>query len=90
MDGDLDLYLLNNFVTERLSASYRPKILDGSAINNDDFYRNNGDGTFSNVTLEAGVVIEGFGLGIAVGHVNKDGYPDLYISNDYISNDPCT
>jgi len=87
MDGDLDLYLLNNFVTERLSASYRPKILDGSAINNDDFYRNNGDGTFSNVTQETGIVIEGFGLGIAVGDVNKDGYPDLYISNDYISND---
>ena len=87
MDGDLDLYLLNNFVTERLSASYRPKILDGSAINNDDFYRNNGDGTFSNVTSEAGITIEGFGLGIAVGDINKDGYPDLYISNDYISND---
>ena len=86
-DGDLDLYLLNNFVTERLSASYRAKITDGSAINNDDFYRNNGDGTFTNVTLEAGIVIEGFGLGIAVADVNKDGYPDLYISNDYISND---
>ncbi|RLD71979.1 MAG: hypothetical protein DRI98_03540 [Bacteroidetes bacterium] len=86
-DGDLDLYLLNNFVTERLSASYRPKIINGSAINNDDLYRNNGDGTFSNVTLEAGIVYEGFGLGIAVGDVNKDGYPDLYISNDYISND---
>jgi len=86
-DGDLDLYLLNNFVTERLSASYRPKILDGSAINNDDFYRNNGNGTFSNVTLEAGIIYEGFGLGMAVADVNKDGYPDLYISNDYISND---
>jgi hypothetical protein len=86
-DGDLDLYLLNNFVTERLSASYRPKILDGSAINNDDLYRNNGDGTFSNVSLEAGIVYEGFGLGMAVADVNKDGYPDLYISNDYISND---
>ena len=86
-DGDLDLYLLNNFVTERLSASYRSKISDGSAVSNDDFYRNNGDGTFSNVTLEAGILFEGFGLGLAVGDVNKDGYPDLYISNDYISND---
>ncbi len=86
-DGDLDLYLLNNFVTERLSASYRAKITDGSAVSNDDFYRNNGDGTFSNVTLEAGIVYEGFGLGLAVGDVNKDGYPDVYVSNDYISND---
>jgi hypothetical protein len=86
-DGDLDLYLLNNFVTERLSASYRAKINDGSAVSNDDFYRNNGDGTFTNVTREAGIVYEGFGLGIAVGDVNKDGYPDVYVSNDYISND---
>ncbi len=86
-DGDLDLYLLNNFVTERLSASYRPKVNDGSAVNNDDFYRNNGDGTFSNVTYETGIVYEGFGLGLALGDVNKDGYPDLYVSNDYISND---
>lgn len=87
MDGDLDLYLLNNFVNDRLSASYRPKIKDGTAASNDDLYRNNGDGTFTNVTLEAGILFEGFGLGIALGDVNKDAYPDLYISNDYVSND---
>ena len=87
LDGDLDLYLMNNFVNDRLSASYRAKINDGTADNNDDLYRNNGDGTFTNVTVEAGIVYEGFGLGLAVGDVNKDGYPDLYISNDFISND---
>ncbi len=86
-DGDLDLYLLNNYVNERLSASYRPKIIDGSAASNDQLYRNNGDGTFANVTLEAGIVYEGFGLGLALGDVNKDGYPDVYVSNDYVSND---
>ena len=86
-DGDLDLYLLNNYVSERLSASYRAKVTDGSAASNDDLYRNNGDGTFSNVSIEAGIIYEGFGLGIALGDVNKDGYPDLYISNDYVSND---
>jgi hypothetical protein len=86
-DGDLDLYVLNSTVTQRMNASYRPKITDGSAQNNDRLYRNNGDGTFTNVTLEAGIVYEGFGLGIALGDVNKDGYPDIYISNDYMSND---
>ncbi len=86
-DGDLDLYLLINYVCERLSASYRAKINDGSAASNDDLYRNNGDGTFSNVTIESGIVYEGFGLGLALGDVNKDGYPDIYVSNDYISND---
>lgn len=86
-DGDLDLYLLNNYDNNRLSASYRPKINDGSAPSNDDLYRNNGDGTFSQVSIEAGIVCEGFGLGLALGDVNKDGYPDIYVSNDYISND---
>ena len=87
LDGDMDLYLLNNYVIERLSAGYRPRINDGSAQNNDDLYRNNGDGTFTNVTQEAGIVFEGFGLGLALGDVNKDGYPDIYVSNDYVSND---
>ncbi|NQU81465.1 MAG: VCBS repeat-containing protein, partial [Bacteroidetes bacterium] len=86
-DGDLDLYLMNNFVNDRLSASYRAKVNDGTAVSNDDLYRNNGDGTFSNVTIESGIIYEGFGLGLALGDVNKDGYPDIYISNDYISND---
>jgi hypothetical protein len=86
-DGDLDLYLMNNWVNNRLSSTYRKKVNDGSAESNDDLYRNNGDGTFTNVTIEAGIVYEGFGLGLAVGDVNKDGYPDLYISNDYVSND---
>ena len=87
LDGDLDLYILNNTLTKRMNTNYRVKISDGSAGNNDKLYRNNGDGTFTNVTVEAGIVYEGFGLGLAVGDVNKDGYPDIYISNDYISND---
>lgn len=87
LDGDLDLYVMNNTVTERMNTSWRPKVLDGSAQNNDRLYRNNGNGTFTDVTIEAGIVYEGFGLGLAVGDVNKDGYPDIYVSNDYVSND---
>jgi hypothetical protein len=86
-DGDLDLYVLNNTVNQRMNTSYRPRINDGSALNNDKLYRNNGDGTFSDVTIRAGIVYEGFGLGLALGDVNKDGYPDIYVSNDYNSND---
>jgi enediyne biosynthesis protein E4 len=87
LDGDLDLYILNNIVSKAVPTNYRPKLVDGSAINNDKFYKNLGNGKFQDVTLEAGIVYEGYGLGIAVGDVNKDGFPDLYISNDYISND---
>ncbi|MEY3051962.1 MAG: hypothetical protein RLY31_1747 [Bacteroidota bacterium] len=87
LDGDLDLYVLNNIVNKQIPTNYRDKILDGSAINNDQLYRNNGDGTFTNVTLAAGIRYEGFGLGVAIGDVNRDGFPDIYVSNDYISND---
>jgi len=87
LDGDLDLYILNNIVNEKIPTHYRPKIVDGTAINNDKFYRNNGNGSFTDVTMEAGIVYEGFGLGLAIGDVNKDGYPDVFIANDYISND---
>ncbi|MEM6803714.1 MAG: VCBS repeat-containing protein [Bacteroidota bacterium] len=50
-------------------------------------YRNNGDGSFTNISAEAGIKKEGFGLGIAVLDVNKDGFSDLYVGNDYITND---
>jgi hypothetical protein len=86
-DGDLDLYVLNNMVNDRLNVSYHKKIIDGSSPDNDKLFRNNGDGTYTDVTMEAGIVEEGFGLGLAIGDVNKDGYPDIYVSNDYVSND---
>ena len=87
LDGDLDLYVLNNIVNKQVPTNYREKIIDGSSINNDQLYNNLGNGKFKNVTLEAGIVYEGFGLGLAMGDFNKDGYPDIYVSNDYISND---
>jgi enediyne biosynthesis protein E4 len=87
LDGDLDLYILNNIVNKSVPTNYRPKIVDGSSVNNDKFYRNDGNGKFTDVSREAGIVYEGYGLGLAFGDVNKDGYPDIYVSNDYISND---
>ncbi len=87
LDGYIDLYVLNNVVNSKITSAYRPKITDGSAMNNDRLYHNNGNGTFTDVTKEAGIVYEGFGMGLAVSDLNKDGYPDIYVSNDLISND---
>ncbi|WP_057939213.1 VCBS repeat-containing protein [Algoriphagus resistens] len=87
LDGDLDLYVLNNEQSRSVPSNYRLKITDGSAINNDAFYRNNGDGTFTDVTLEAGITIEGYGLGVLVSDLNNDGWPDIHVSNDYVTND---
>jgi len=86
-DGDLDLYVLNNEQNKRIPTNYRKKILDGSAISNDKLYKNNGNGTFTDVTLEAGILIEGFGLSVTPLDVNNDQWVDLFITNDYLTND---
>jgi enediyne biosynthesis protein E4 len=86
-DGLIDLYVLNNEQTGILPTNYREKVLDGSAQSNDRLYRNNGDGSFTDVTLEAGIRYEGFGLGVVVSDINYDGYDDIYVTNDYLTND---
>ena len=70
-NGLLDLYLVNGAAT-RL---YTPKHSLRSAL-----FRNNGDGTFTDITVEAGVGAEGlFGMGVAVGDYDNDGFPDLFV-----------
>jgi len=70
-NGLPDLYLVNGTAT-RL---YKPEHPLRSAL-----YRNNGDGTFTDVTEQAGVGAEGlFGTGVAVGDYDNDGFPDLYV-----------
>ncbi|MBD0778799.1 VCBS repeat-containing protein [Maribacter sp. ANRC-HE7] len=86
-DGFLDLYVLNNTDIHKLPSNYRIKITDGSALSNDRLYHNNGNNTFTDVTLEAGITIEGYGLGLAIADLNYDGWPDIYVSNDYLTND---
>ncbi|KAA2215570.1 VCBS repeat-containing protein [Maribacter flavus] len=86
-DGDLDLYVLNNVDIHVLPSNYREKITDGSALSTDHLYRNNGDGTFTDVSLEAGITLEGYGLGLAIADINYDSWPDIYVSNDYLTND---
>lgn len=85
-DGDLDLYVLTNIIN-KYPNGFRPKQVKGEDPNTDQLYRNNNDGTFTNVSAEAGIQIEGFGLGVAIHDFNLDGWPDIYVSNDYLSND---
>jgi hypothetical protein len=86
-DGDLDLYILENQKLTNTPTNYRAKIADGSAANNDRLFRNEGNGTFSDITVQAGILYEGYGLGLAISDINMDGWPDIYVSNDYLSND---
>ena len=70
-DGLFDFYLVNGAPTN----IYKPPRSLRSAL-----YHNNGDGTFTDVTTLAGVGAEGlFGMGVAVGDYDNDGFPDLYV-----------
>ncbi len=86
-DGDLDAFLLCNGVEKFEHNTLRPKKHDGSGVSNDRLYRNNGDNTFTDVTHEAQILTEGYGLGIAITDFNMDGWLDIYCSNDFITND---
>ena len=86
-DGDLDVYLLRNAFVEYNRNRARPKSLKGESSTTDQLYRNNGDQTFTDVSEQAGILIEGFGLGVQVSDINDDNWPDIYVSNDFITND---
>lgn len=87
-DGDLDLYLVTNELNDpKTPIRFRPKVKDGSAKNTDRLYRNNGNNTFTNVSKEAGILIEGWGHAACISDFNKDGWPDVYVANDFVSND---
>ena len=87
-DGDLDLYLVTNQLNDpKTPIRFRPKLKDGSALNTDRLYRNNGNGSFTNVSKEAGILIEGWGHAACITDINQDGWPDIYVSNDFVSND---
>jgi hypothetical protein len=88
-DGDLDMYLLNNSYQAigsfNLRKNERPK---RDAVGGDKLYRNDGE-KFTDVSEEAGIYgsIIGFGLGVTVGDIDKDGWQDIYVSNDFFERD---
>lgn len=88
-DGDLDMFLIVNPVDYSLSSvnRIRPKKIDGESNSTDKLYRNNGDNTFTDVSAEAGIRIEGYSLGLGIADINNDGWADVYISNDFLTND---
>lgn len=89
MDGDIDMFLLNHSVHE--NGNFRPrKDFSGTyhPLSGDRIYRNDGD-HFTDVTKQTGIYSTAisYGLGIAVADINLDGYPDIYVGNDFHEND---
>lgn len=86
-DDDLDMYLLNNALVDYNRNTARPRDTTGDAPSVDKLYRNNGNGSFEDVSRSGGIRDEGFGLGIQICDMNTDGWPDVYVSNDFLTDD---
>jgi hypothetical protein len=78
-DGRLDLYV-GRYLDPRKAIPTTFYARDGEP---NQLYHNNGDGTFTNVTRQAGVGEPGLCLGTVFGDYNDDGWPDLYVANDF-------
>ena len=90
-DGDLDMYLVNNVITPtEYTNVYRPKLILGEHPNTDKLYKNESNGKhpyFKDVSKEAGIRIEGYGHAAGIADFNDDGWLDIYVCNDFLSND---
>ncbi len=92
-DGDLDMYLTNYLLNGPNANTIFAKDLSGHSIANDRLFRNDGDAkglghpVFTDVSATAGIRDCGYGLGVVASDLNGDGWPDLYVADDFISDD---
>ena len=71
-DGDLDIFIVDSNTLPGYKSDKTPS---------HRLYRNNGDGTFSDSTQKAGVSGSGYGMGVAIGDYDNDGWDDIYVTN---------
>jgi ASPIC/UnbV protein/VCBS repeat protein len=92
-DGDLDVYLVVNQILKNVNPSiFKEKIIDGSFPSTGRLYQNAMDSSkqhpvFTDVSKQAGITGEGYGHGATIADINRDGWKDIFISNDFIAND---
>jgi len=95
-DGDLDMYLLNHRTDFRNTSQIRAK-KEGDKIvhittsddewSSDRLYRNEGNGKFTDISKQAGIQNYSFGLSATIIDANRDGWPDVFVANDYVEPD---
>jgi hypothetical protein len=92
-DGDLDVYIANNDIVKNdYPNRFRPVLKDGTHPNTDQLLRNDYSEAlhhpvFTNVSKEAGILVEGYAHAVSIADFNRDGWKDIYVSNDYLSSD---
>ncbi|SDB63248.1 Repeat domain-containing protein [Flavobacteriaceae bacterium MAR_2010_188] len=88
LDGDLDMYLLNHSVYPNANYGKGSTRSQVDSLSGDRLLENR-NGKYVDVSVESKIFQGkiGYGLGVSVGDINDDGYPDLYIGNDFFEND---
>lgn len=91
-DGDIDMYLVINQISKNeFPNRFRPILVNREHPNTDKLFRNDWNDSlqhpiFTDVSMQAGITIEGYGHGINICDINNDGWKDIYITNDFIPN----
>ena len=87
-DGDLDMFLLNHNVSPVNTNNPESFKNKEDEFVGDKLYQND-NGKFFDISKKAGIIGNplGFGLGVSIGDLNQDGWPDIYVSNDYVEHD---
>ena len=92
-DGDLDVYIVTNEINKAVFPDiFHAPLKDGSNPSTGKLYRNNWNDSlhhpvFTDVSKQAGIQTEGYGHAVSIADINNDGWKDIYVTNDFISND---
>jgi len=92
-DGDLDMYLtVNEAIANDNQSTFRPVIKDGSHRSTGKLFQNEWDPVlkhpvFKDVSKVAGILTEGYGHGTSIVDINRDGWKDIYVTNDFLTSD---
>lgn len=87
-DGDLDMFLINHSIKSLVTFNVEEMKRGRDPYTGDKLYRNDG-GKFTEVGEQAGIFSSrvGFGLGLVISDLNRDGWPDIFVGNDYTEHD---
>ena len=91
-DGDLDVYVMEHANEAYAAISKLHTYKDGRGPSTDRLYENVATADsphpyYRDVSDSAGILIEGYGLGLAISDINQDGWPDVYVATDFIASD---
>ena len=97
LDGDLDLYIMNHpidfayvnqiNVKQNQDGTFYRLTQPKDEFESDKLFRNNGNGSFTDVSVQSGIQNRAYGLSCTVSDFNDDGYPDIFVGNDYVEPD---